>query len=382
MSRTALAAHAVVAVLALAAAYAAWRHSRAGDAESEETEDATVLVADIERGDLERISFRDESRTVEIDLSDADGPRWVTVTTKTKVRRPSPARSDAGPAAPDAGAPDAGVEPRPGDAGAVADRGADAAPAEPPEPEYDVQEKVVRFVASKVLDELVKKVAPLKAVRRLGKLAPSQLGDFELADPSSRLEITHARGKRVIRIGGRTFGGGNHYYVIDEQTREAFLLGASIVRDLEMAQSRLFQRELHDFEITDVASVVINAPGRRRTLEHRDRQNPQTRSWVAPDATEASTSTELYDNWMRQLERLRALAYPAAGEGPRPDAPPVVRIDYRGEGGSAIGFLEVTGGGSPEAELYGRSEATRVWVQLSRSVAEQVVQDLEEVLGQ
>ena len=382
MSRKALIVHGVVAIIALFAAYSAWKKARQGDTDGDTPEESSVVVAELQRSEIKGISYRSEKRNVVIDLSSADGPRWVTVSTKTKVRRPQPEKTKVAPQ-PDAGvSPDAGAPTPIADAGITDAAEADAAPSEPdapPEPEFDIQEKVVRFAANKVLDELLEKVAPLKAVRRLGKLQPSQLEEFELHEPHAQLEISLASGKRVLQVGARTFGGGNHYYVLDEHSGESFLLGSRLIRDLEMAQSRLFQRELHDFEDNEVASAIIIAAGRRRALEHRNRQSPRDHSWVDPENPE--DSAELLGNWMRQLGRLRVLAYPEPGQGPDASAPPLMRIELSGDDGAELGYLEIFRGAAETPEFFGRSEATGTWVQLSRTVSEQVVQDLEEVLG-
>jgi hypothetical protein len=382
MSRKALFVHATLAIIALLAAYVAWKHSL--DQGSDQEDEATVVVADIRREELEGITYRAEKRTVEIDLSKGQGPRWVEVTTVTKVPRPSEAPIKAAPPDPDAGAApdaspatDAGPEPE-----ATADGGApdgDAAPAAPPEPVYDEQTTVKRFVASKALDEMLENLAPLKVVRRLGKLIPSQLEEFELSEPQATLELRLTNGTRVIQIGGSTFGGGNHHYVLDESNGEAYLMGAGVIRDLEMAQSRLFLRDLHLFEVDEIATATIIAGQRRRVAEQRNRQSTQDRAWV--DAEDPEATDEALDTWMRAIERLRALTFPTEGEGPGPRAVPLVRIELKNSGGEEIGFLELARDDAEQPEFYGRSEATGAWAQLSRTITEQLIQDLDEVLG-
>lgn len=404
MSRNALIAHAAAAAVALILAYVAWDHARYS-VEGDEESEPTVVVADIGRDQLRGIVYRTEKRTVEVDLARDQGPSWVTVTSKTKVRRPRPepeppaAGPDAG-AQPDAGAgPDAGGAPSQADAAlaaadaapeADAGAGPDAAPAEadaapaepsPPEPEYEEREQVVRFVASKVLDEVVENLAPLKVVRRLGKLSSSQLAEFELDEPQGRLELELAEGSRTLQVGARTFGGGNHYYVRDDENGEVYLMSAGTIQNLEMAPSRLFQRVMHDFEPSDIAGATITSGGGRRTLEQRNRQNPRDRRWVDPERPEASA--ELLDNWMRALDRLRVMTYPEAGEGPGRGATPLVRIEYQGDGGDELGYLELVRASGPEGRAcYGRSEATGTWARLSSSMCEQLLQDLDEILGQ
>jgi len=373
--------HVVVAAAALIAAYFAWQRGRDGGDEPEEGEAVSaIVVAQITRAELHGLTYTSEDRTVELDL-EGDGPYWVTVTSRSKVRRPRPtktpekAAADAGAA--DGGNPDGG--PAPSSDGGPAGADAEAAPTEPePEPEPEVVEKTQRFVANEALDGIVENVAPLKVVRRLGKVVSSRLPDFELDEPRATLKIDLERGERVLKIGGMTYGGGNHY-ALDETNGEVYLLEQNLVRDIEMAQNRLMQRDLHRFEITDIASVEVVAGGRRLVLDHRNRQDPRERTW---EPQEGGATGEVAPNWMRQLGRLRALGYPEAEERPADDAEPILRLEYRDESGEVVGHFEIAQRSGETAEFFGRSEATGTWVRLSHSSADQIVEDLDDIFGQ
>ncbi len=60
----------------------------------------------------------------------------------------------------------------------------------------------------------------------------------------------------------------------------------------------------------------------------------------------------------------------------------LVRIDYAGEGGEPMGFLELyrTGAGEPGLwDYYMRTEATRIPAQAHRSLGERVALDLADL---
>lgn len=391
-----VAVHGALAMAALIAAYMAWRHDRQVE-EGGEEETETVVVAQISRDNLKGIRYQGADRHVEIEFaSEEGGASWVTVTTKTKTPpRPRPPaktssidRSSDGGLGADGGPIADGGTAIASDGGPVvvhADGGVEAGAATadggPAEPEPEIQEKIVRFAANENLDEILEKVAPLKAVRRLGKLTKEQREEFELDDPEGSLEIELTDGTRRFEVGARSFGAGSHYYVLDAESGEAFLFNSKLIRDLDLAQSRLMQRELHRFEPGDSATAVVSSGTKRLELTQRNRHSQQERAWVEAEQPESTSKT--VTNWMRQLERLRALAYPGpedefSGDG----GTSVVRVEYKDEQGSDLGFVELVKATTAPPEFFGRSEATGSWVRLSRTVGEQLESDLDSILGE
>jgi len=376
-----LAVHGILAVLALAAAYLAWRHDRTAVDSGEELAEE-IEIAGFTRADLKTITYRSEKRTVQVELSESgEPPHWVTVTTKLRVRTPpakreptppEPVSGDGGPGAGDAGLPETG-DAAPIEAG-------DAAPPAPrPTPEEPrFEEKTLRFVGNKALDEIVKRLAPLKVSRRFGKLGSEQLEEFELHEPQASLVIGLADGERSFKVGGRTFGAGSHYYVLDDSNGEAYLMSSKIIRELEGGQSRLMQRELHRFEASDAAKATVTAGDQRRSLIHRNRHNLRERVWV--DAGDPERVNKAVSGWMGQLGRLRALSYPDPDDSSEPppalDATPLFRVEYADQEGANLGFVEVSRTGTPN-RYYGRSELTGNWVAISRPVGDELFSRLD-----
>lgn len=391
MSRRSLAVHGAVAILALASAFFAWRHARQGDLRgaSDDTE-AEVVAADIARSSLEAITYRTKTTTVEVEIARAKGtPSFVTYTTETKVTPPPPPRlaktpgpADAGPdagAAPsaDGGAADAAPAPS-GDAGAASAADSGAAT---PEPEPETKVSVQRFAANKNLDGVLEKLAPFKVVRRLGKLGREELADFELVDPQGSLELEVSGRTRRYEVGGRTFGAGSYFYLRDAASGEVYLFGAQVLRDLELAPSRLMQRELVAFERTDAARAVVTAGQRRLELVQRNRHNPLEASWT-PAATPDAPS-KVATGWLEEVGRLRALAYPGGDDDFTAEAEraePVFRVEYTDEQGAALGLVEVARTPATPPQYVGRSNATGTWVRLSQTSADQLAEGLGELL--
>ena len=389
MKSNGLILHGAIACLSLVVAYSAWKNGRSSEAATdEEGAEPQVVAADIELRQLKQITYEGDNRRVRIELAaNENEPHWVTVTTKTKILQPTKSAPVAltdgadGGVAPDSGPTEAGVV---GDGGPTPDGDAGtavaSAPTEPSTPEY--RESTVRFVGNEVLDDLLKVIAPFKVVRRLGKLTPQQREEFGLVEPEGTIELTLAQGgQKTYTIGEQTYGGGNNYYVQDE-TGEGHLLGSQVVRDLKLAQSRLMQRSLHRFELDTVASVAITAGRSSKTLEHRHRDTPRDEGWVEAGASSETKNTTA-TNWMQQLGRLRISEYADASavEAFERDKQDVMLVEYFDDRGRSMGTFELARGAGEPTTYWGRSEATKTWAQVNRSLAEQLASDIGAILN-
>lgn len=119
--------HGVLAALALVAAYMTWTRDR-----TQVREDQPVVL-DYGKRDVEKLSYKDENRSVDVERrfgADGEAYAWVTVTTKTKTLATNPGGAMPGmPGAPDSGATD--PHGMPGAHGAASPHGMPGAPGSP-----------------------------------------------------------------------------------------------------------------------------------------------------------------------------------------------------------------------------------------------------------
>ena len=382
--------HGALAVVSCVVAYGAWRHAQQADEAVGDEAQAAVVALNLARSDLLQVAYLAKERTVELDLAPEGQPLWVAVTSKTRILPPknrpvpSPASSGAdggvGAETVDGGATGAG-DGGPGASSGEAALG-DGGVAAPPEPEY--REKTERFVANQAADELLKSLAPFKVIRRLGPLADDQREEFGLHEPDATLRLKLREGTKEFAIGARTFGGGNHYYILDEEG-EGFLLASQVVQELKGALTRLKQRDLHRFELGDVASVKLLAPTGQRVLEHRHRQSPRDETWVDQEAP-PEAKNQGYTNWMGQLKRLRVIEYPSPETVTAfaPSGNPALRIEYFDERDQRLGYAEIASraaGNADSEQFVAQSDATGMWVRVSHSATQQLLSDLDDILS-
>ena len=318
-----------LAVLAVSAAAAIGMWTR--DKEPKAQGDVTVWSG--RAADVERFTY--ESKTRKVDLaakSDAVGRYFVGT-----AEREAPA---AGPE-PDGGAP---------------------VPAAP--------RTTTTVVSVGGADKLATALAPLKALRALGRIGDDRAAEFGLAEPEGTVSFKVSGAEHKLLLGSTTPGGGDRY-VKDPASGEVYVVKGEPLRSLESAESSLVERELHKWKDGDVTALKILAGGKTRSLV----RGGEGAKKVWADAAKPGENDETLGNWMSKVDRLRPIEFAAA---PPEGREPVVRLEYADEKG-AVGFVEVVKTKATEAgksDYYLQTERTRLFAKVSASLGEQLEQDL------
>lgn len=335
-----------LAAVALVAAFFVWQREPAGTP-------GEVTVVDAPARALDRVRYEDEARYVELFRDEKDRDQlWVRLGFKPpKV----PVVGAAGPT--DGGT--AGVS---GDAGtAVAQaHGADAGTAsalgttEPPPPPRELR-------ANETAEKLFTRFAPLRAMRALGEMDGKKLDEVGLASTARKLTLTVGGKPQGFSLASPAGGWGTPYLRREEDGR-VFLLGPSLLPDLENASNRLVDRRLHTFDLGDFDAVVISAGGTSRTFTASG-QAPAAVT-LAPEET-PDRPDEFARNWHDKVWRLLPLDYLGRGEVPPGGEPEeAFRVEYR-KGGKSVGELRVAKG---QGGFFARTEHTTGWTRLHAGV--------------
>jgi hypothetical protein len=245
---------------------------------------------------------------------------------------------------------------------------------EPPPP----PPKVGYFVATKEGEELMETLAPLRALRVLGKVPDAQKADFGFDKEEGRLHVRIGGVDHALVFGGTT-PGGSDYYVKDASSGNAYVVSGTILRDLTSADQRLLERNLHAFEEGKLKRVKITALGATRELVKSAEKKD---AWTKP--SEPNGKDETATNWLSKLSRLHVTNY--EGEKLEPPVTPadiVLKVEYFDEH-KPIGFLELAhrpGEKPDKPEYVARTEHTRWYATVIRSAAEQIEQDEKSVVN-
>ena len=248
--------------------------------------------------------------------------------------------------------------------------GSVAAPERPPSKTGKTE-----FVAVGAAQKIVDAMAPLKALRALGKIPEDRASEFGLTEPEGTLIVALGGTERKLVIGGTTAGGGDRY-VKDPSSGEIYVIDGDAVRDLDTAESRLIERDLHEWKEAEVTAANVKGGDKTRQIV---RAGPEgKRFWADPGA--ADQKDETLANWMSKLDRLRPTDYVMTTPADKKD---LFRIDYLA-GSRELGFVEVARLGSTDSagkpEYVVRTERTRLFAKVPASTAEQIEQDLGSVL--
>jgi len=312
---------------------------------SEDEPNKKVVAAELWSGrisDLQRIEFRTDKKLVSLEpKEDARGRYYVG---STQTLKPPPNASTG----PDAGAPPAAAA---------------------------VDETPKRFISLTKSDELAKSLVTLKASRVLGKLNKERLGEFGLEkNDQGTLEVVLAGKKHTLTLGEKTPGGSDRY-VQNPETGEAYVIAGSIANDLQSADSRLVERDFHDFGDEKIVKVVLRAGEKSREIvRHAEEKD----FWSRPDSPE--TKDETVSNWMTKIDRLKVTNYVETLEPAGKPEDLVVRVEYQAEGGRPLGYLELlrrpsadprrrpntwraanTAAGTPRSCAARASRSIRIW---------------------
>jgi Domain of unknown function (DUF4340) len=248
---------------------------------------------------------------------------------------------------------------------AAADAGA---PAEKPPP----TKTTTALVSVGEGEKLAQALAPLKALRDLGKVADDRLKEFGLDQPDGTLTVDVGGAEHKLVVGGSTPGSGDRY-VKDAATGAVYALKGDLVRDLESADSRMVERDLHEWKDNDVQTATLAAAGKTREIV---RGGVETKRFWA-DKASRDTNDETLGNWMSKLERLRPSEYVTAPPG---KLETVLKLEFFA--GRSLGFVELAKapGDKGKSDYFVRSERTRLWAKVPAQTAEQVEADLAGVL--
>ncbi len=327
-----------VVLLAAASLGAVYMWTRDKDAKSSVVADVTVWGG--KPADVKRITFESKLRKIVLESrTDAVG-RWFEGTVEKQPPPPRPAA-------------DGGTE-----------------------PSADTKPTVVQIVSIKAAEKIAEGIAPLKAVRELGRVPADQAADFGLAEPEGTLTMLIGSKEHKLLVGA-TAPGGTDRYVKDPDTDMVYAVQGEFLRDLLSGEAVLNERDLHGFEDEDIKSVRIAANGKTRELAREGVGGAAT--WSDPATPDKPDETAA--NWMTKVGRLRAIEYVAALPG-SPDQARFLRIDYMGKK-QPLGFLEVfrfPTADDKKSDWYIRTERTRKFAKVYASAAEQLESDLGSVV--
>jgi hypothetical protein len=235
--------------------------------------------------------------------------------------------------------------------------------------------KQARFIAVREAERLAKDVAPLMALRRIGKLDAKRDAEFGFDKPEGKLRFKFGGIEQVLLIGG-VAPGEEDRYVRYEKSGEIYAISRDVLNRVKYADSRLLEREKHSFDEAQLRPTVRLEKGTRSrelvTVEGK------VDGWA--DSKEPGKLDETAGNWMAGLRRVRISEFVAQPKVSPTAEQLVVRVRYLDKG-KELGFLELYNlGADAEPQYLARTEHSRWFFSVLKTSVEQLERDLPSVL--
>ncbi|HEY8075985.1 MAG TPA: DUF4340 domain-containing protein, partial [Labilithrix sp.] len=113
--------------------------------------------------------------------------------------------------------------------------------------------KAASFVSVAAGDRIADALAPMKAVREIGRVEGERATDFGMNEPEGKLTVRVAGTDHVVTVGVKTPGGGDRY-VRDDASGIVYAVHGDAMRDLEAGETTLAEHEPHGWKDADVES--------------------------------------------------------------------------------------------------------------------------------
>lgn len=228
--------------------------------------------------------------------------------------------------------------------------------------------ETLHFVGVKSADELIKSLAPLHALRAVGKIEGTRAEEFGLDKPEGTLKVTVGGKEQSLVIGGATPGGSERYAKVP--SGEVYAIAGDVAQNLLYAESRLAERDLQDFKPEEVTNVKILKGGKSRELSRVPQKNE---GWA--DAATPTKLDETAGNWMSKLSRLHVQDWVEKPSAPVGPDNLIVNVAYFA-GKKPLGTLELYKvPGEKGNEYLAKTAYGRWYAKVVTSSAEQVDQD-------
>ncbi len=221
--------------------------------------------------------------------------------------------------------------------------------------------------------QVVDAFTDLRALRVLDSAAVAG-GGLGLDAPRGRVSIDFSNESRVLEIGDSVYGSSARY-VRDADAGTVFVLSGDVLSPLLVGAEALRERQLHRFDMAQVARVRVELGDAGPTLERLASRREGFLAWTDPDG-DAEADAAFGD----LMQRVATLAI-AGFDGERaPDrASRLVRIEYLDDRADRLGYLELyreARAGDARRYLV-RTERTRVPAVAMAVLAQRVEEGLE-----
>ncbi len=226
------------------------------------------------------------------------------------------------------------------------------------------------FLSVDPVQELAEGLAPLKSYRQIGRIDDKRRADFGLDKVQGRLFVEFGSTKRSLTLGSLT-PGSSDMYARDDATGLVHAVSAEVMNRLRYGDSRLYERDVHGFDIEEPTRITVSAQGKVRRLVRIEGKKQ-----AYADAASPTVQDETAGNWLGKLARLRPSEFVEKPEGL---GSALFRVEYL-DPKQRLGYAELFRAAGTEKKFYLKTERTRWYVEVAKTTGEQLEQDLGSIV--
>lgn len=203
----------------------------------------------------------------------------------------------------------------------------------------DGEKKVDSFKASKKINDLLKFMNPLWAIRDLGDVGNLDKKEFGLEGGAPLFRVILKDNRSYgFRIGKKSFGS-KSLFALDINRNQVILINGYQIENLKKAKSRLFERKVIDIDMGDVKKAEIRTGEFLVHWDHSEKDKKGNLHWRKDEPGSSPDSS--YNNWMAKIGKLRIIQYATSKETNRlSNEKPFLTISYLDSGKNQIEKLE------------------------------------------
>lgn len=276
-----------------------------------------------------------------------------------------------------------------------------APPPPPPAPEFITETVVREFPVGEPGAKLIKELAQMKALRKMGVVKDADKEKYELVDTSKTITIVFNDGAKTLQLGGRAHGGSDRY-ILDVDSGKGFVLSGTLITPLEGGEGSLRFSDLRSFNPKDAMAVKISIADKQKTVRRikvkKTAPTPPPNPHGPPPPPAKETEVETWGegaiadttaaNFIDKVEKLKPTEY-------QPTVDPKTLSDfliltYADGSGKTIGHVRIlkrdnpgdptkTPPVLPGPEYFLMTERTRVPALLPNLAVDRIIPDFESV---
>lgn len=228
------------------------------------------------------------------------------------------------------------------------------------------------FISTTAALKLASDLAPLKALRAVGRVPRDKLSEFGLDAPTQRAIVKFRNAQHTLEWGDETTGEADQY-VLDREKNEVYVLLGDLARTIAEADVRLPNQELHEWADTTPTSATISGSAGKRNLV----RGGQSGNLFWADRANSAQKDETLTNYMAKIDHLRSILFDPS---PPSGRTMLFRIEYAGHG-SPMGYMEFWKGTTEnQVQYWVVTERTRVPAKVNPGEGEQLERDTGTIL--